>query len=376
MKYKVFENNEIKKRYYANELKHPNKVIRVFGHDVNITFNLPLKLHAIFTSSNTRPTRLFFYYQDADDENVLTAENLFNDITVDGNPINLSQLNNNQGLYTFDKKGTHDVIYSLKNDYINNNMFEDCVDLLSIEIPNELREIGGESFKGCLSLEDVDIDIFMSNIIGIGPYAFENCESLTSFTVPKEVSIITEGTFQNCASLSQIYFFEDTNQITVANQNVFGIRAINDKAFLGCTNLTNIQFPKNTYFRGMNLHSPNYITIEIHNQAFAGSGLTEVTIPDHYAEMVSSGIFQNCDNLERAYIHSTKITDKIPAQTFAGCTNLNQLYIDSVSVLELRTDALSNTSEDLEIYVPTSLLNDYKADSTWANYSDKIYANE
>lgn len=60
---------------------------------------------------------------------------------------------------------------------IGRRAFENCVSLISVEIPKSVRSIDMDAFSGCTNLKTVK---FAGTVPSIEPDAFDDCPSLTS----------------------------------------------------------------------------------------------------------------------------------------------------------------------------------------------------
>ena len=105
---------------------------------------------------------------------------------------------------------------------IGSSAFSGCTSLVSIEIPNSVTEIGWYAFYQCSSLETIEIP---NSVTEIGGYAFSGCSSLVSLEIPNSVTEIGKGTFYGCSSLVSV---EIPNSVTE-------ISAI--RTFEGCSSL-------------------------------------------------------------------------------------------------------------------------------------------
>ena len=86
---------------------------------------------------------------------------------------------------------------------ISSEMFFGCTSLTNISLPNDLLYIdNNNAFKGCTGLEKITIP---STIITIGHYAFDGCRSLTSVTVLATTP----------PTLSPMYVFSNTNNCPI-----------------------------------------------------------------------------------------------------------------------------------------------------------------
>jgi hypothetical protein len=194
---------------------------------------------------------------------------------------------------------------------ISVDAFADCKGLLSIKLPNTLKD-GSHfgNYHGCTSLQKIELPETLTKLISdswwdgpdwvyYGP--FESCTSLKSINLPKDV------------------------------------RLIGRKAFYGCTNLT-VDFPKNI--------------VEVEDSAFVGCTFssTEITIPYHNVEedglptSIGLGAFAGT-NLETLKYNGQYLSDHL-----GGGESLKKLVIGpQVEYVSLRsgvTDGLESIVVD------------------------------
>lgn len=107
---------------------------------------------------------------------------------------------------------------------INSGVFSHCTNLRSIIIPNSVTVIAGESFRNCENLRNV---ILSNNITVISSSCFTNCFNLKTISIPDSIITIEGGAFMNCGL---------TNIIIPKNVTNIGLNAFSD-----CINLINIK---------------------------------------------------------------------------------------------------------------------------------------
>ena len=132
---------------------------------------------------------------------------------------------------------------------IDDSMFYQCSSLTHIEIPKNVSYIGGSAFQYCVSLTSISLP---ENLEKISSFAFCECFSLKSITIPKNVNYIGSHIFYYCTSLESIIFEDD---ITIQNipYEAFGycislktitipnsVTSIGNRAFYYCTSLESI----------------------------------------------------------------------------------------------------------------------------------------
>lgn len=180
--------------------------------------------------------------------------------------------------------------------------FANCENLISITLPQSVKEISANTFAGCTQLANIKIP---SSVEKIGQTAFAGCSSLTSINIPKGVTTIEYNTFANCAKLSSVDIPSTVTEI-------------GSSAFAGCSSLVSIKLPTG-------------ITI-IKDNTFADcKSLSSINIPNGVI-MIESYAFKNCINLENIFI--PKSVTSIAVSAFYGKDRLN-LKVESDVQLNL-----------------------------------------
>ena len=102
--------------------------------------------------------------------------------------------------------------------------FFNCSDLISVEIPNSVTDIGTSAFEGCSGLTSV---VIPNSVTDIGNSAFKYCSNLISVEIPNGVTSIGGETFHGCSSLTSVVV---PNSVTT----------IGNWAFRDCSGLTSL----------------------------------------------------------------------------------------------------------------------------------------
>ena len=155
--------------------------------------------------------------------------------------------------------------------------FYECDLLVSVTVPDSVKDIGSQAFYNCSFLESV---IFGENsqLNTIGDNAFFRCSYLTNFDIPDNVTDIGEYAFYYCASLKSITLPD-------------GITCVKPFTFSYCRALTSITIPDSV--------------TTVDRLAFGYcSSLTSITIPDSVIYIGDSAFFE-CIGLLRVYYEGT-----------------------------------------------------------------------
>ena len=154
---------------------------------------------------------------------------------------------------------------------IGSGVFEECVKLQRVTLPNTVKVIDEYAFYGCENLTEIELPDQLTTI-GVG--AFWNCQKLNRMLIPNSVLTIGEQAFNNCQSMTEVVLPS-------------GLTLIGASTFERCMNLAAITLPES-------------IT-EIGTYAFYGcQSLTTVSIPKAVAT-IGTRAFSNCTKLESVY---------------------------------------------------------------------------
>ena len=84
---------------------------------------------------------------------------------------------------------------------IDDATFNDCINLVSINMPDTIIKIGNNAFYNCCNLSSVT---FSKNLKSIGDFAFSECPKLTSIIIPKNLDDIGICAFDNEQSTDNV----------------------------------------------------------------------------------------------------------------------------------------------------------------------------
>ncbi len=155
--------------------------------------------------------------------------------------------------------------------------FDECQELMSVQLNEGLLSIGSSAFRGCDKLTELYIP---DSVEIIGNWAFSLCRSLTKVTIGQSVESIGEFAFSSCENLEEVIFSENCQ-----------LRSLGWAAFSGCEKLHSMALPKGV--------------IEIDNYAFSGCfSLTNIILPKGVTN-IGMEVLSMSEGLEEIYYTGT-----------------------------------------------------------------------
>ena len=258
-----------------------------------------------------------------------------------------------------EKIGSHIFRESLLTDVsfpkvvmVYNHSFEDCTQLVNVNMPL-VTSISDYAFCNCNKLVDINFPLLSY----IGKYSFQKC-GLVNVNFPL-VSSINTGAFQDCANLVDVnlpkltYADTDSFRSCKSLQSITApmLRAVGPNIFNDCWSLKNISFPQVT---------------EVKIGGFGNNReLTEVILPK--VTDIDELAFLNCFNLVKLFISQKNRVCILDKKAFEGCTHFTGIINSTYN-----PDGL----KDGYIYVPASLLSQYKVANNWSTYATQIIGHE
>ena len=93
---------------------------------------------------------------------------------------------------------------------IPNDAFSNCKYLRNVIFPSTLETIGQSAFYGCIGLPGI---ILNEGLKDIGKNAFYGCDGLITVTIPDSVSTLGDSAFNSCKNLQQLHIYGNSLSI-------------------------------------------------------------------------------------------------------------------------------------------------------------------
>ncbi len=231
---------------------------------------------------------------------------------------------------------------------IGSSAFEDCGNLISIDMPKSIKSIGYGAFANCKSLENI---VIPEGVETIGDWVFYESGNLKTVSIPKSVTSLGDECFYYCTALEEItvdsenpnYSSDEYGVLFDKNKTVLlrypsgnkrtsytvpeSVVKIDTAAFVYAENLENIVFGNELKLINM--------------EAFTSCNrLTELEFPGSLNELGLAS-FAYCENLESVTFSEGVKT--IDYSAFSGCKSLATINLAD-SLEEIGMNAFNGTA--------------------------------
>ena len=211
---------------------------------------------------------------------------------------------------------------------IKDGVFAGCTSLKSLAFNSNLASIGARAFFGCTKLEKISLPVTCTNI---GASAFESCTALSSITLADTKATIGDAAFKGCTALTTVDLGKS--------------KSVGTSAFEGCASLSSLDL-------GTSLK-------KLGSRALAGC--TSLRILELPAKVKSLPID----------LFGSEGDPRIPLKLLIMRSTTVVSAADS-SVLSL--SALAYKTGKRYVYVPKTVLKQYKKSAAWAPYAARFKA--
>lgn len=185
---------------------------------------------------------------------------------------------------------------------IEEGCFENNSAIGKVLLPNSVREIRENAFKGCVSMQTIELS---KDLRFIEKGAFENCKKLLKITLPENVTRLGESAFKRCFKLGAFAVND-------------ALEEIGDMAFYGCASLKSLEIPPKTAIKGQ--------------LVFFNSGIdsSPEAAEKPHNDHTGGGVlpYEFCKNDEVVSLNITE-PSYIGRYAFSACPNLKEVVVDN-----------------------------------------------
>ena len=196
--------------------------------------------------------------------------------------------------------------------------------LISITIPENVKNIGSAAFQECENITSVTWNAkacqnWNNYSSGDAPFYSANGSNITTFTFGDKVDSIPDGLCEKMTKLTSVIIPES-------------VKSIGASAFSGCTDLSSAVMGSNVTKIGNNafyncwglayLHIPNSVKMIGDNAFYNCYSLTSISIPNSVTR-IGSGAFAGCNGITSINIPES-VTD-VGNSAFVGCARLTSV---------------------------------------------------
>lgn len=265
---------------------------------------------------------------------------------------------------------------------ISRGCFQDCVELVSAKLPNDLATLNGDMFSGCVKLEELTIP---GAVKAITSNQIKNCKSLkkliladgpTALDINASMygayNVETGGGMQSMESLVEVVINRQLNDAASMDMKPFrGLTTLETVTVGGSvTSIPTSYFENCAALKNVNLAAT---VTSLGTNVFTASGVEEVTLPAGITTVPSS-TFQGCKSLKKvtlegevtsiqdmAFYNSTLSEIALPAtvksigqMAFSGTSLTGALNLPE-SLTSLGVQAFANNTGLTSVNIPAGL---------------------
>ena len=235
------------------------------------------------------------------------------------------------------------------DDFLSQRPWDDYIaSVKKITIAEGVTSIGGQSFKGCSSLESLSIP---SSVTSIGHAAFA-ATPLETIEISASVTSIKGNPFVSCPLLKSI-IVDGENTVFDSREDCNAIIEKSTNSLISGCSTTVI---------------PNDV-ITICDDAFTGSSIENLTIPSS-VQNIGKRAFKECEELASVVLGEN--VEIIGTEAFCGCNKLAEMKVKALIPPVVEDVSAFNDSEgerlSISLLVPNAVLEIYRGTDIWSGF--------
>lgn len=256
---------------------------------------------------------------------------------------------------------------------IYSSVFSGCTSLDTVYLP-KAQTISSRAFEGTVTgldvvLEGSNVCSFTGNIFGssgFGNHMIFVPSSMVSTYIATYPSYYhpsqAQGTFPSYPLFASLYYMKWTPDVT--GTSTFSL------SWDGSTYTYRLSsYTYDNYFVCPFMINGVVSRFDITSSAFRNKSMIETF--ETNANRVEESAFYGCSNLKTVILPNCTM---IGVYAFASCSSMESLILGNSSICHLFGNSTALYNNNTRIYVPASLVNEYKSDALWSYYKYRIYS--
>lgn len=258
-------------------------------------------------------------------------------------------------------------------DYIDGDNFDSALQLSDIpwcsyskkihtlKVEEGVTKIGDFLFNSCLTLNEVDLP---ETLIEIGNSTFLDCSGITQIVIPDNVTAIGSNAFSKCSHLDSVNMSKNIMSVGAGAFNGVGKARESDTSYyyvdnvlVGCSK-TDTSYEEHFY----TIYPGTRVVADRALEAAINYELIEITFPDSIVA-IGEGAFVDCVSLEK--INFSNGLKSIGSSAFSGCESLTEISLpESIEFVDESAFSYCKSLENIDLPDKAFSIQPYVFDET------------
>ena len=246
-----------------------------------------------------------------------------------------------------------------------------------VDVP---QSVTGYTLRNCIEQNSYTLlsEIYDASATIVGPYAFAGSYAIENGYMTSYLDKNILFTSINLPSVSYVCSYGCASNSMIEYVSLPLCGAVGGYAFKDCSKLSQVYLPLcrcfgySVFQNCIALTSIDLPVCTTLNESMFYSCYNLVSVSLSLCEEVGDGAFRYCSSLSSINL---PLCSKIGGMSaFADCGALVNVTLGYSGVVSMNNSNTFNNSPNVLIYVPSSLVDEYKANSKWSWYSSQIFS--
>ena len=227
------------------------------------------------------------------------------------------------------------IVLNAEIEKLEYGAFSDCTELVKVSLPKELKQMDGSAFSNCTKLEEINIPEMFEKL---DTSVFAGCINLKKIIIPETVKYIDRSCFEKDRNLMVCFVASELPEgltggwDTTIKGYVLG--------YLGDQTATDAESGFSYFITndGIEIYAysgmeaeleldtiDEYKVTKIRRNAFSNNKYLKKVYIGKSVQIIESGVFEGCTNLENVEFASNSVLKKIGGRCFKYCKSLKTI---------------------------------------------------